>query len=83
MEYYYPARAKSVDLPGGALINCMIVDGGAVDDCSVLKEYPAGEGFGDAGLKLAKLTRWPIVNSKGETTIGHRISQKIILTHVP
>lgn len=80
MENYYPARAKRGDISGGALINCMITDGGAVDDCSVVKEYPAGQGFGEAGLTLAKLTHWPIANSRGESTIGHRISQKIILT---
>jgi TonB family protein len=49
----YPAAAKAKGLEGEATITC---DGNAkwLSNCRVMSEAPAGEGFGDAALAIAR-----------------------------
>jgi len=76
----YPEGARRADLSGTTLVNCLIIDRGAVDDCRVVSENPPGWGFGEASVKLARLFRWQTVNRDGQSTIGHRKTTRITLT---
>ena len=53
----YPERALTVGKSGLASLACTVLASGAVTDCSVAEETPAGWGFGAAALKLAKRFR--------------------------
>ena len=49
----YPAAARARGLAGQARLDCLPTNGGALTDCRVAVEAPAGQGFGAAALKLA------------------------------
>jgi periplasmic protein TonB len=53
LTQYYPRRALDQDLSGSATLACMVNAGGRLDDCHVVAQTPAGEGFGEAALKLS------------------------------
>jgi len=50
----YPAHAKELGMPGGAVLRCEVRSDGGLGACVVGSEAPIGEGFGAATLKLAK-----------------------------
>jgi TonB family protein len=54
---YYPDRARRMRVSGWARVRCVPNDKGALLDCVVVGEAPADFGFGDAVLKVARLTR--------------------------
>lgn len=61
--------------PSGAasarvVLSCQIVAGGALSDCAVVEETPAGEGYGAATLSLAKDFKLSIWTSEGLPTVG-------------
>jgi len=55
MARVYPRRAKSKGLSGTAVTSCSVTKDGALAACRTLDEDPAGEGFGEAALKLMSL----------------------------
>lgn len=57
MERYYPRRALEREISGSATIRCRVATNGSVDACAVLSETPAGQGFGEAALKLSRFFR--------------------------
>jgi protein TonB len=50
---YYPRRAFDNEITGAATIACTVTAGGKLTGCVVASETPAGDGFGEAALKLA------------------------------
>lgn len=54
---YYPDRALRMRVSGWARVRCVPNDKGALLGCVVVGEAPADFGFGDAVLKVARLTR--------------------------
>jgi protein TonB len=57
MARYYPDGAVRRNIAGLATISCAVAATGTVGDCKVTGETPAGAGFGDAALKLARFFR--------------------------
>lgn len=55
VERSFPAKAKAAAQPGVAVIICKVLVGGHLSECVIKQETPAGQGFGDAALKLAPL----------------------------
>ena len=53
LTQYYPKRALDHELGGSATLACMVTASGRLDDCHVVAQTPAGEGFGEAALKLS------------------------------
>lgn len=49
---YYPDRALEAEVSGVAVIDCVLQADGKVKDCIVVKETPAGYGFGEATIRL-------------------------------
>ena len=53
----YPERAIERELEGSAVLSCQVTASGSVAGCSVVGQTPAGAGFGEAALKLARYFR--------------------------
>lgn len=53
----YPDRAVRRGVTGQATLSCLVTAAGAVRDCRVASETPAGQGFGEAALKLTRYFR--------------------------
>lgn len=69
----YPPAARKARVGGRGVINCRVGAGGALEDCRLVSETPAGQGFGEAALALAprfKLKTW---TSEGLPTQGGRV----------
>ncbi|WP_297509384.1 TonB family protein [uncultured Caulobacter sp.] len=49
----YPAEARKGKLAGEVELRCGVKADGGLSGCRLSKEQPAGQGFGEAGLKLA------------------------------
>jgi len=57
LRSYYPARAAAAGLDGEATLRCDITPQIVLLNCRLKSENPAGFGFGEAALRLAKLSR--------------------------
>lgn len=53
MSAAWPYDAYRRGLSGDATISCLVTPAGTLEDCEVVTESPAGEGFGAAALSLA------------------------------
>jgi hypothetical protein len=52
METAYPDQARRDAIEGSSVLACQVVKSGALKDCVVEAEEPAGAGFGKASLRL-------------------------------
>ena len=59
------------------VLGCEIVAGGALSDCSVAQEDPAGQGYGQGALALASKFKVAPWGQDGSPTIGARIKLPI------
>lgn len=57
LEKAWPASAKARGLAGEAVIRCTSKTSDRFEDCIIESEKPAGEGFGEAALKLVSGAR--------------------------
>ncbi len=62
---------------GWAVIRCMVGLDTRLTNCRVLAETPAGEGFGKAGLQLARRYRYAPPTRNGDPVAGHEITFSI------
>ena len=53
----YPAKAKAAGVEGSAVLVCGNTQHAALKDCVLSRETPAGYGFGDAALAIARMSR--------------------------
>lgn len=68
----WPAEAKKAGVDGRAVLNCEVAYDGAMEDCKVFVETPAGKGFGAAALSLSgRFQLSPMVD--GQSTTGGRM----------
>lgn len=54
---YYPPAALAARVEGEATLNCAANDHLALKDCQLVSEVPAGQGFGQAALRMAALSK--------------------------
>lgn len=60
-----PAKARSAGVSGTATLRCLVNAAGALAQCSVVSEQPAGFDFGSAALRLSDSFRTaPVVDGK-------------------
>jgi TonB family protein len=72
MQSTYPPQALKDHVAGKVALACRVTAQGRLADCSVLDEAPAGQGFGDAALKLApQFQMQPMLRDGDPTDDGH------------
>ncbi|WP_374468372.1 TonB family protein [Phenylobacterium sp.] len=69
----YPPQAAAQNLGGLALITCRVNGEGRLERCALLKEDPAGAGFGEAALRLSDRFRMTTTASDGASTAGAEV----------
>jgi periplasmic protein TonB len=74
IENVYPKQASRKHLNGKVVLTCAIAAGGRLADCSVMSEVPAGNGFGEAALRLTPRFKMQERLSDGSPTEGGSIT---------
>jgi len=72
---YWPAKGLGVD--GEVTISCIITIRGTLDRCQVVKEKPAGDGFGKAALAMSTLFLMRPMTVDGVPVGGARVNVPI------
>ena len=73
----YPQRALELGKAGTAVLSCAVTATGAVHDCAVTSETPAGFGFGAAAQKLQRYFRMTPKTEDGQAVEGGVVSVSI------
>jgi protein TonB len=66
---YYPRRARERGTEGQVVLDCLVTVEGLLN-CRVASETPAGWGFGEAALQIARDHRMAPARQNGEPVIG-------------
>ena len=77
---YYPAQAAAAGLDGEATLQCNINPQIVLRNCRLKSENPAGFGFGEAALRLAKLSR---PNPRAQLPARRGAPMRFIFTYNP
>lgn len=75
LRRFYPREAKGAS--GETTASCLIDGKGEIADCTLIREWPQGLGFGDATLKLARKFRLRKLDADGQPVAGRRVSLPI------
>jgi periplasmic protein TonB len=67
---FYPPVALDREIAGQATLDCLVTATGQLTRCAVSGETPAGEGFGAAALKAARIFRMSPKTEDGQPVEG-------------
>lgn len=78
----FPAKAAAAGvLSGRAVVACRVAADGALEACKPQSETPEGQGFGEAGLKIAAVMKANLWGQDGEPTVGETVVLPIRLLY--
>jgi TonB family protein len=66
----FPRKAMNRGVSGRAIISCVVIDTGHVDNCRIVQETPTGFGFGKASLELSQFFVMQTDLADGSSTVG-------------
>lgn len=69
LERFYPRRAAMMDREGQVVLDCLVSTVGSLN-CSVISEAPAGWGFGQAAIEMARAHRMSPATRDGVAVEG-------------
>ena len=81
MRSAYPTLAFRQGVGGKTKMTCKVVADGTMSDCAIVAEQPAGWGFGEATLSLARYFKVRPTTASGQSVAGAKIT--IPLTFAP
>lgn len=67
---HYPSKAASKGLAARVVMSCSATAGGTLSNCTIVEEFPADIGFGEAVLKMAPLFRMRPTTKSGQPVAG-------------
>lgn len=70
---YYPKKALSEGLSGGAVVECRVTSKGRMSGCKIVSETPPGYDFGEAVTKLAYFFQIAPTDGDGAPTVGRPV----------
>jgi len=76
LQLLYPRAALQEGIGGRVTVACSVLTDGAVA-CQVMREMPAGQGFGDAVLFMSQDWRMPMEDADGASTAGRRFMRSV------
>ncbi|MFL5295284.1 MAG: TonB family protein [Phenylobacterium sp.] len=72
---YYPDIAARAGQRGGAVIDCLVLEGGRLSKCKVMAEKPNHSNFGDAASLMAERGR---IRVGPEAPVGQVVHVRVI-----
>lgn len=70
------AFPKTATTSGKAILGCVAAKDGKLIDCKILKEDPAGQGFGEAALSVVGYERIKTEDETGASVEGRRVATR-------
>ena len=74
LRRYYPDDARRRRITGRARLDCLVVQDDFVTDCRLLREWPAGLGFGEAALRAQDVYRLRLHDQFGRRVYDERVT---------
>jgi hypothetical protein len=71
MRRLYPPQQKGVE--GFVSADCLVDERGQFTSCEIVKETPAGMGFGESTIRLAKLFKMKPIDADGASVAGRKL----------
>ena len=73
LAHVYPSRALEQGHEGRTVMNCVVTADGHLEECEVIEETPADEGFAKAALRLQGKYQMTARTADGAPVAGARI----------
>ncbi|HEX2817872.1 MAG TPA: TonB family protein [Phenylobacterium sp.] len=74
MAEFYPKPAAAAHVEGRAVLHCRVAATGDLTDCAASNDEPAGQGFGEAALRLSALFKMRPMTKDGVPVAGGQIN---------
>lgn len=71
MRRLYPSQQKGVE--GFVSADCLLDKRGQFTSCEIVNETPAGMGFGESTMRLAKLFKMKPIDADGASVAGRKL----------